>query len=137
MSGYLLDTDTCTYLIKKRPSKALAELQSKEISTVAISSISLSELEYGVAKSARPQQNKLALAHFLAPLEVLPYNDFAAARYGPVRALLESQGTPIGPLDLLIAAHALALEAILVTNNVSEFGGVSELVVENWAENQA
>jgi len=120
--------------IKRKSLRALTELQTKAISTVAISSITLSELEYGVAKSARPQQNKLALAQFLAPLEVAPYDDHAAARYGPIRALLESQGTPIGPLDTLIAAHALAMGAILVTNNVREFERVTELVVENWAE---
>ena len=137
MSTYLLDTDTCIYLIKKKPSRALAKLQSREISAVAISAITLSELEYGVAKSAKPEQNKLALAQFLAPLDILPYNDRPAAHYGPVRARLESQGTPIGPLDMLIATHALALGAILVTNNVSEFERVSDLVIENWAEDRA
>jgi len=137
VSGYLLDTDICIYLIKRRPPGALVELQSKDISTVAISSITLSELEYGVAKSTQPQQNKLALAQFLAPLEILPYDDRAAAHYGPVRAQLEKLGTPIGPLDMLIAAHALAVEAILVTNNVREFSRVAGLVVENWAGDRA
>ena len=137
MSTYLLDTDTCIYLIKKKPSRALARLQSKEISAVTISAITLSELEYGAAKSAKPEQNKLALAQFLAPLDILPYNDRETAHYGPVRARLEIQGTPIGQLDMLIAAHALALGAILVTNNVSEFERVSDLVIENWAEDQA
>ncbi len=132
MSGYLLDTDTCIYLIKRQPPQALTKLQTLELSAVGISSITLSELEYGVAKSSKPQQNKLALAQFLAPLEVLPYDDVAAARYGPIRAFLESQGTPIGPLDTLIAAHALALNYILVTNNVREFSRLPDLVVENW-----
>ena len=133
MSTYLLDTDTCIYLIKKKPPETLAELQSKEISSVAISAITLSELEYGVAKSTKPDRNKLALARFLAPLEVLPFDDRAASHYGPVRAQLEKQGTPIGPLDTLIATHALAVGATLVTNNVSEFRKVAELPVENWA----
>lgn len=132
MTEYLLDTDTCIYLIKKHPANALAKLQSLKITSVGISSITLSELEYGVAKSNKPQQNKLALAQFVAPLELLPYDDAAAACYGPTRAFLESQGTPIGPLDTLIAAHALALRCVLVTNNVREFSRLPDLVVENW-----
>ena len=103
-----------------------------DIGTVGISSITLSELEFGVARSTRPQQNKLALAHFLAPLEILPFDDQAAAQYGPIRALLESNGTPIGPLDTLIASHALALDSTLVTNNIREFARVPKLVIEDW-----
>ena len=133
MIAFLLDTNMCIYLIKGQPAQALARLQSLEIATVGISSITLSELEYGVSKSSRPEQNKLALLEFLAPLEVLPYDDAAAARYGPIRALLESQGRPIGPLDTLIAAHALALGCTLVTNNEREFSRIPSLAVENWA----
>lgn len=132
MTGYLLDTYTCIYLIRRQPPHALARLQALEISSVGISSITLSELEYGVAGSAKPQQNKLALAQFLAPLEVLPYDDLAAARYGPTRAFLESRGTPIGPLDTLMAAHALSLGCVLVTNNEREFSRLPDLVIENW-----
>ena len=102
------------------------------MSEIGISSITLSELEYGVAKSVKPQQNKLALTEFLAPIEVLPYDDGAALRYGPLRVHLERQGTPVGSLDLLIAAHALSLECVLVTNNVSEFKRIPGLKVENW-----
>ena len=134
MSSYLLDTDICIYLIKRRSPKALARLQTLEIGSVRVSSITLAELEYGVAKSTKPMQNKMALAQFLAPLEVQPFDDSAAASYGPVRALLASQGTPIGPMDTLIASHALALGSILVTNNVSEYSRVPELVVENWTD---
>lgn len=132
MTRFLLDTDTCIFLIKRQPPTTLAKLQSLYVASVAISSITLSELEYGVARSTRPQQNKLALAQFLAPLDVLPYDDAAAARYGTVRAHLESQGTPIGPLDTLIAAHALALGTVLVTNNESEFSRLPDLIIENW-----
>lgn len=130
---YLLDTDTCIYLIKKKPERALTRLQSLEIADVGISSITLSELEYGVSKNSRPTQNKLALAAFQAPLEILPYGDEAAARYGPLRTWLESKGTPIGSLDTLIAAHALALGCALVTNNEREFSRVPDLAIENWA----
>ena len=134
MIRYLLDTDICIYLIERKSPQALARLQTMEIAAVGISSITLSELEYGVAKSSKPEQNKLALARFLAPLEILPFDDLAAARYGPVRALLESHGTPIGPLDTLIASHALTLGSTLVTNNVKEFSRVPGLNLENWTD---
>ena len=132
MIGFMLDTDTCIFLIRRQPPAALARLQCLDIASVGISSISLSELEYGVAKSTRPQQNRLALAQFIAPLDVLPYDDAAAARYGTIRAHLESRGTPIGPLDTLIAAHALAVGCVLVSNNEREFSRLPDLVVENW-----
>ena len=98
MIDFLLDTDTCIYLIKRQPAQALARLQSLDISQVGISTIALSELEYGVSKSSKPEQNKLALAGFVAPLEIIAYDDAAATHYGRIRTLLERQGTPIGPL---------------------------------------
>ncbi len=134
MIRYMLDTNICIYVIRKKPSHLIQHLQGLRITDVGISSITLSELEYGVAKSQKPQQNKLALVEFLAPIEILPYNDMAAEQYGEIRALLERQGTPIGSLDMLIAAHALSLNSILVTNNESEFRRVPGLIVENWAK---
>jgi len=101
---------------------------------LCVSSVTLSELEYGAAKSADPQRNRLALAEFMTPLSVLPYDDAAAPVYGRVRAELERAGTPIGPLDTMIAAHALSLGLILVTDNEREFRRVSGLKVQNWAE---
>ena len=133
MIDFLLDTDTCIYLIKRQPAQALARLQSLDISQVGISTIALSELEYGVSKSSKPEQNKLALAGFVAPLEIIAYDDAAATHYGRIRTLLERQGTPIGPLDTLIAAHASALGCTLVTNNDREFSRIPHLAVENWA----
>ena len=97
-------------------------------------SITVAELQYGVAKSKRPEQNALALAAFLAPIGVEAFSDAAASPYGPLRADFERKGTPIGSLDLLIAAHALALGRTLVTNNSRAFGRVVGLKVENWAE---
>lgn len=132
MIRYLLDTNICIYLIRKKPTRVLRKLQRIQVSEIGISSITLSELEYGAAKSARPERNKLALTQFLAPIEILPYDDRAALRYGPVRAHLERKGTPIGSLDLLIAAHALSLGCVLVTNNESEFKRIPGLKVENW-----
>ncbi|MBI5198368.1 MAG: type II toxin-antitoxin system VapC family toxin [Nitrospirae bacterium] len=131
---YLLDTNICIYIIRKKPERVLRRLQRKRISEVGISSITLSELEYGVAKSLKSEQNKLALTEFLAPIEVLSYNDMAARRYGGLRADLERQGTPLGSLDMLIAAHALSLGSVLVTNNESEFRRVPGLKVENWTK---
>ena len=128
----MLDTDTCIYLIKQQPPAALEKLQSLDVGSVGISSITLSELEYGVAKSSRPQQNKLALAGFIAPLNVHPYGDAAALQYGGIRAALEGRGTPIGPQDTLIAAHAAALGSVLVTNNEREFSRALDLAVVNW-----
>ena len=129
----LLDTNICIYIIKKKPDQVIERLRNTRVPDVGVSSITLSELEYGVAKSARPEQNKLAIVEFLAPLEILPYDDMAAQEYGKVRVYLEKQGTPIGSMDMLIAAHALSLNCILVTNNESEFRRIPALKIENWA----
>lgn len=132
MIDFLLDTDICIYLIKHKPPQVIARLRELPLSTVAISSITLSELEYGVMKSSRPKQNTFALMQFAVPLEILPFDDLAAREYGYIRSFLEKQGTPIGSLDTLIAAHALALDCILVTNNQKEFGRVPGLKTANW-----
>jgi tRNA(fMet)-specific endonuclease VapC len=132
--SYLLDTNICIYIIKKRPEQVIERLRHTRISEVGVSSITLSELEYGAAKSSRPAQNKLAIIEFLAPFEILPYDDMAAQEYGKVRAYLEKQGTPIGSMDMLIAAHALSLNCILVTNNEREFRQIPTLKIENWAK---
>ena len=134
MIQYMLDTNTCIYIIRRKPVDAIERLMQKQISQVGISSITLSELEYGVAKSSKPEQNQIALAQFLAPIEILPYGDEAAQQYGKLRAFLERQGTPIGSLDLLISAHALSIGCILVTNNEKEFSHVPHLRIENWVE---
>lgn len=134
MIKYLLDTNVCIYVIRKRPDSVLARLRRMRVTEVGISSITLSELEYGVAKSLRPEANKLALTEFLAPIEVLAYDDMAAERYGRIRVLLERQGNPIGSMDMLIAAHALSLDSILVTNNEAEFRRVPKLKIENWTK---
>ena len=134
MMKYMLDTDICIYIIKRKPVAVIKRLRKISISQVGISSITLSELEYGVAKSSKPDQNQFALTQFLAPLEILPYGDEAAQRYGRLRAFLEDQGTPIGSLDMLIAAHALSIGSILVTNNEKEFDRVPDLKIDNWVK---
>jgi tRNA(fMet)-specific endonuclease VapC len=130
---YLLDTNICIYIIKKSPSRVLGKLTSVQVGDAAISSITLSELEYGVAKSSKPQQNREALSAFLTPFEILSYDQSAAAHYGAIRSYLEKKGILIGPMDLLIAAHALSLSLTMVTNNVREFRRVPGLLLENWS----
>lgn len=134
MITHMLDTNTCVYVIKKRPEQVIERLRHTRISDVGVSSITLSELEYGAAKSSRPEQNKLAIVEFFAPLEILPYDDMAAQEYGKVRSYLEKERTPIGSMDMLIAAHALSLHCTLVINTESEFRGIPALKIENWAK---
>ncbi|MEW6517909.1 MAG: type II toxin-antitoxin system VapC family toxin [Thermodesulfobacteriota bacterium] len=128
---YMLDTNICSYLIKKKPLQVVEKLKKLAVAEVAISSITLVELEYGVAKSSQPQQNSEALHAFVAPLEIVPFDDRAACRYGEIRAFLEGKGKVIGALDMLIAAHASSLALTLVTNNLREFNRVPGLQLEN------
>jgi tRNA(fMet)-specific endonuclease VapC len=130
---YLLDTDICIYIINKQPVKVFNRLRKCSIGDVAVSSITVAELEYGAAKSSRPDQNRNALIAFLSPLEILPFDDQAAIHYGDIRSQLEKTGKMIGSMDMLIAAHARSIPLVLVTNNSSEFARVADLRVENWA----
>jgi tRNA(fMet)-specific endonuclease VapC len=129
---YLLDTNICIYIIKKQPVKVFNRLRKCSIGDVAISSISVAELEYGAAKSSRPDQNRNALLEFLSPLEILSFDDQAALHYGDIRSYLEKTGKIIGSMDMLIAAHARSIPLLLVTNNMDEFSRVLDLRVENW-----
>jgi tRNA(fMet)-specific endonuclease VapC len=129
---YILDTNMCIYLIRRRLPQVLEHFQRHTIGDIGISTVTLAELHYGAAKSQFPERNQQALAAFTLPLEIVPFDAAAAAAYGPVRAALERQGTPIGAMDMLIAAHALSLRLTLVTNNTREFARVQGLSVENW-----
>jgi tRNA(fMet)-specific endonuclease VapC len=129
---FMLDTNICIYIIKRKPRDVIERFKQTEISRIGVSAITLSELSYGVSKSSKPEQNQVALAQFIAPLEILPYGDDAAQYYGILRTHLEKQGTPIGSLDMLIAAHALSTDCTLVTNNEKEFVRIPKLKVENW-----
>ena len=128
----MLDTNVCIHLIRRRPSAVLRRFEEYEVGEVGVSSVTAAELRYGAEKSAAVEQNREALSRFLLPLEVLDFGDEAAAAYGRVRAALEKAGTPIGPLDNLIAAHAVGLGVTLVTNNTREFSRVPGLEVEDW-----
>ena len=129
----LLDTNICIYIINARPPGVLAHFERYRLGDVGISSVVASELAYGVAKS-RSVRNRQALEMFLAPLEVLPFDEGAVWVYGDLRAVLERDGRSIGALDTMIAAHALSLDATLVTNNFREFSMVPRLNLENWVE---
>lgn len=128
---YLLDTNICIYLINERPQKVLTQFKRHTLGDIGISSITVSELAFGVAKSGSTK-NRTALESFLSPLNQVDYDADAAMMYGSIRASLEKQGKTIGPLDMLIAASALSRQLILVTNNEREFRRISKLKVENW-----
>lgn len=129
----LLDTNICIYIIKQQPAAVIRRFLEFQVGDIGISSITLSELRYGVAKSTHREKNAKALDEFIIPLEVLPFDEEAAAVYGNIRATLEKVGTPIGSMDMLIAAHALSIGIPLVTNNTREFMRVADLIVLDWS----
>lgn len=131
---YLLDTNICIYIIKKKPESVMKRFQKLKSGSVAISSITLSELYYGVAKSSKQDENLIALQEFTAPLEILYFTDKDALVYGNIRNSLEKKGTMIGAMDLLIASISKSQDLILVTNNTKEFSRIPDLKIENWVE---
>lgn len=128
----MLDTNTCIALIKRKPVHALQKFSEYQVGDIGISVVTLAELRYGVSKSQHQAKNQAALEEFMLPLEVAAFDERATGVYGVLRAALEKQGTPIGPLDTMIAAHALSLGVALVTNNTREFNRVSKLTVVDW-----
>jgi tRNA(fMet)-specific endonuclease VapC len=130
--NYLLDTNICIYLIKRKPPEVLQRFLQLQPGSVFISSVTTSELYYGAQKSQRVQTNLEALNNFLLPFRIVDYDESASFLYGELRADLEKRGQPIGPLDMMIAAHALSLDVPLVTNNTKEFERVKGLRLENW-----
>ena len=131
---FLLDTNICIYIIKKNPIVVFDKFRSLSVGSIGISSITLAELQFGIMKSSNPAKNQEALDKFLTPLEILDFDYNATIEYGNIRAYLEKNGTPIGPLDTLIAAHAKSLDLILITNNVREFERIPNLKIENWTK---
>jgi tRNA(fMet)-specific endonuclease VapC len=129
---FMLDTNICLCMIKGKPPQILSRLKDFNLGDLSVSSITLSELEYGVAKSSKPQQNRDALDAFLAPLEIFPFDGEAAHRHGQIRAFLEKEGKLIGAMDMLIGAHAVSASMTLVTNNIKEFSRIPGLRLENW-----
>jgi tRNA(fMet)-specific endonuclease VapC len=129
---YMLDTNACIALIKVRPEVMFARLSGLAVEEVAISSIVAAELWYGVARSQKKKRNEAALRDFFDYVTVLDWPSEACSIYGRVRATLEEKGASIGAMDLLIASHALWLNAIIVTDNIREFQRVPDLKIENW-----
>ena len=129
---YLLDTNICIYTINKRPASVLDTIRSKLPEEIAISSITIAELHYGAERSRYPHQNRIAILEFLMPFSLLDFDQRAASCYGIIRERLESKGTPIGPMDLLLASQAAAYDLIFVTNNIKEFKRIRNLSLENW-----
>ena len=132
MARYMLDTDTCSYVMKRSNPAVLRRLQTVPVADVCMSVVTKSELLYGVEISPRRAQDAAALAAFLPYVEVLDFPDDAASHYAEIRADLKKRGLPIGANDLFIAAHARSQGLTLVTNNTAEFGRVKGLRVENW-----
>jgi tRNA(fMet)-specific endonuclease VapC len=129
---YLLDTNICIYLIKRQYPEILTRLLKVGFEKIGISSITLAELEFGVAKSTRSVEAQSALFEFILPFEILDFNSTAASYYGRIRKELTQKDTPISDMDMLIAAIAFANDLIIVTNNEKEFRRISTLKVENW-----
>ena len=129
-----LDTNICIYAIKHKPEQVFMRLQEHDPIDICISSVTYAELVHGVEKSKAIEKNRVALALLLANIEIMNFDSLAAESYGKIRADLEKAGTPIGPLDMMIAGHAKALGYTVVTNNTKEFARVKGLKLENWSE---
>jgi tRNA(fMet)-specific endonuclease VapC len=130
---YLLDTSICIYVINEKPKKVLRKFEQYPVHEFGISSITHAELQYGVAKSMHKDTNQNALDEFLLPLTILPFHGKRlVACYGEIMSLLESKRKTIGPLDMLIAAHALGLDLTIISNNIKEFSRIPNLKCENW-----
>jgi Predicted nucleic acid-binding protein, contains PIN domain len=129
---YLLDTNICIYLIKKQYPEILSKLLRVGFGKIGISTITLAELEYGVANSNRTFEVQTALLEFILPFEILDFNYTAASFYGKIRKELKDKGQPISDMDMLIASIAMANDLVIVTNNEKEFKRISGLKIENW-----
>lgn len=129
---YMLDTNMIVYIRNQRPETVLRQFSRYQPEDLCISAITMAELEYGVFRSSKPDQNRQALLLLLSRIQILPFDALAAREYGRIRQDLTEKGTLIGANDLLIAAHACSLGLILITNNTREFGRVEGLKIENW-----
>jgi len=132
----MLDTDMCIAIIKRKPPQTLKRFSVYKVGEIGISWVTLAELELGVARSRHVEKNQAALDEFVLPLEIASFDREAARVYGRVRAALEKKGTPMGSLDVMIGAHALALGATLVTNNTREFSRIKGLTIVDWLDSR-
>ncbi|MCK5674734.1 MAG: type II toxin-antitoxin system VapC family toxin [Spirochaetales bacterium] len=133
---YLFDTNICIYLINKKFEYLIDRVEKYGIENIGISSITIAELEYGIAKSSSPQkeENRVALLEFLLPFKFIDFNQNDAYEYGRIRQDLQSHGKIIGNMDILIGSQAVSRELILVTNNEKEFKRIEGLEIENWVK---
>jgi tRNA(fMet)-specific endonuclease VapC len=129
---FLIDTNICIYIINDHPPEVIQKFREIGVGNICISSITVSELQYGACKSKQIKKNIKRLDEFLSPFEILAYDENASHYYGRIRSQLEKQGNIIGPLDMLIAAHAISRELAIITNNTKEFRRIRSLKVENW-----
>ena len=129
---YMLDTNICIYAIKHKPPEVIKNFLAHDPDDMCVSVITYSELMYGAEKSKTVDRNRSAVTLFLSSISILPFNDHAAEEYGKVRSELERKGTPIGPMDTLIAGHARSKGLVLITNNTREFCRVENLKIEDW-----
>ncbi len=134
MTHYLLDTNICIYLINKHSPEVVKRFQQIQLKQLHIPTITVFELYYGIEKNNSQQRNLSALENFIAPLTIVNFNIDAAIQAAKIRATLQKQGTIIGAYDIQIAAIALSLNMVLLTNNVSEFERINDLKLENWVE---
>ncbi|MDE7433325.1 MAG: type II toxin-antitoxin system VapC family toxin [Lachnospiraceae bacterium] len=133
---YMLDTNICIYAIKHKPDTVIRKFLSHDPEELCISAITYAELMHGVEKSMAVERNRIAMSLFLSPVTILQFDERAAEEYGRIKAELEKKGTPIGPMDTLIAGHAKSRGLIIVTNNTREFNRVVGLSVEDWTQDE-
>ena len=132
MPRYMLETDICSFIVRRSNEKALKRLRRTPVDDIAVSVITKAELLYGVDVSPRQKADEAAVAAFLAHVAVLDFPDAAARHYATIRGYLKRKGAMIGANDLFIAAHARCLGLTLVTNNSDEFNRIPQLRIENW-----
>lgn len=128
---YMLDTNMCIFILKHKPIQVVRRFLQHEPGDICISSITYAELIHGIEKSQAKERNRIALMVLLSEIQIMPFDDLAAQVYGVLKTELQKKRTPIGPMDTLIAAHAKALDLILVTNNTREFARVEGLMLED------
>ncbi len=131
---FMLDTNICIFLIKRRSDELIHRMRVFRTGEIGVSVVTVAELQYGVSKSEHQERNQSALEAFLLPLDTADFSFDVTVTYGHIRAELERNGQPMGPLDTMIAAHAVSLDVPLVTNNTREFERVKGLRVEDWTK---
>jgi tRNA(fMet)-specific endonuclease VapC len=132
MKRYMLDTDMCSYIIKEHPESVRQRFQTLAMEQLCVSVVTYAELIYGVERSSSKRVNRPVIEDFVRHLDVMDWDTEAADQYGVIRTELEAAGTPIGAMDMMIAAHAKSIKAVLVTNNQKHFTKIKGLKIDNW-----